>query len=239
MISSNKFPLLLIFIISCLLIACDSDSPTEDDTNNTNATWQTVFFDDFNRSNGLVGNNYYAVLYIPSVSVTDTLLITDNRIKLTGELYYAVMYAHAVTNDVIRISTKFTTSNADFINNSFGISAKASYSGTDNQMLTAYSGFVDASIDSFGIFKFTDGVMGEPVAAKSFDIKKNSAYTLRLTINQGVITLEITELPGGSSETVTFNESSTALTGTGISINGMLGAGDEVYFDDFKIEKFE
>ena len=80
MLSNMKRSIILLVIFSSLFFMCESKTSTE-----SNPEWNEVFYDNFNRSDGLIGNNYSAMLYIPSVAMTDTLFISNNQLKLTGE----------------------------------------------------------------------------------------------------------------------------------------------------------
>ena len=237
MLSKNKISIILLAIFSCVLFMCDIKTSPENAPE-----WQTVFFDDFNRNDGHVGSNYSVTLYIPSVTITDTLSISNNKVPLTGEVYYAIKYVNEVKNDVIRVSAKFSTSAAPSSDYAFGLCARSKYQNPPIfQLLDAYCGFVSMDADSIGIYKAVGGDLNlsDPVISKAFDVKENRTYQIELTVNQKDLTFVVTDLTTGTSETLNFTDNNSPLTGGGVSINGMLGGEDVIYIDDFKIEKYE
>ena len=95
--------------------------------------------------------------------------------------------------------------------------------------------------DSIGIYKAVGGNLNlsDPVISKAFDVKENRTYLIELTVNQRNLTFVVNDLTTGTTETLNFKDNNSPLTGGGVSINGMLGGGDIIYIDDFKIEKYE
>ena len=127
---SNLF-IIVLAILSLVFYACESESPTNDETGDT-AEWQTVFFDDFNRSDGPAGSNYSALIYNPSEGLIDsTLSISNNMLQLSGGIYYAIIYVNEVTNDVIRVSLKCSTTAAPSGSYIFGVCAKSRILGNE------------------------------------------------------------------------------------------------------------
>ena len=239
--SSSKSGIVILAFFSALLLSCVRKTPTIGETE-TVLEWQTIFFDDFNRSDGPIGSNYSVTLYIPSVAITDTLSIKNNNVRLSGELYYAVKYANEVTNDIIRVSVKFITTAAPTGNYAFGVCARGTYEAApDYQLAEAYGGFVEMDTDSIGITKFSGENLNLPVplVSKAYDVQENRSYLLELTVANKNITFVVKDLITAIVDTLTFEDNDLFLSGGTVSINGMLGEAEVIYFDDFKIERYE
>lgn len=207
----------LMFLQSC----------TDDDTGDT-PEWQTVFFDDFNRSDGPVGSNYSAQIENGSGAFS----ISDNMLQLSGGIYYTIRYVNEFTNDVIRVSIKCSTTSATSDTYGFAVCAK----GTGIQ--ECYGGAVWMVKDTVTILKMTE--LGyPPLISKAYDVQENRSYLLELTVNKEDLTFILKDLITGISNTWNAKDTGSLLTGGSVSINGIQGDGDVIYFDDFKIEKYE
>ena len=231
---SNLF-IFLLAILSMIFYTCKSESPTDDGTGDT-SEWQTVFFDDFNRSDGPVGSNY-------SVQIeggSGALSISNNMLQLSGGKYYAIRYVNEVTNDVIRVSLKCSTTNAPSGSYAFGVSARSRYIGDlQESYFESYSGFVSMDADSIAIMKLSGSELPPPLISKAYDVQENRSYLLELTVNKNDLTFIVKDLITGIAETLNVKDTGSLLTGGSVSINGYQGEGDVIYFDDFKIEKYE
>lgn len=228
-------PKFKLFIIVCaalsivFLMFCKS--PTNDDTS---GEWQTVFFDDFNRSDGSIGSNYTVQIE----SGSGVLSISNNMLQLSGGVYYAIRCVNEVTNAVIRVSVKCSTTVATAGGNSYGfaVGAKSSILAAGQE---GYAGAVFMDTDSIGIIKMSGTVLPTTLISEAYDVQENRFYLLELTINKKTLTFILTDLTTGSSETLTVIDIGSTLTGGTVSINGIQDDGDMIYFDDFKIEKYE
>jgi hypothetical protein len=231
-----KFWMIVLAILSVVFYACESKSPTDDNVEDT-LQWETVFFDDFNRNNGPVGSNYLVQLYSPSEGGSDTLSISNNMLQLSGELFYAIRYANEVTNDVIRVSAKFTTTDAPSGSYGFGVAVRNRNLGTDWEVQEAYGGSAGRE-SGIEIFKMS-GSDPQPLIGKAYDVQENRSYLLELTVDENDLTLLVKDLTTNMTETLSVKDTGTLLTGGIVSIIGSQGEEDVIYFDDFKIEKYE
>ena len=236
MINNFKLCIIVLAVLSTVFLTCDK-SPTNDDTGDT-AEWQTVFFDDFNRSDGPAGSNYSAHIYIPSEGFSDTLSISNNMLKLSGEIYYAIRYVNEVTNDVVRVSLKCSTTNAPSGSYAFGVSARTR-DVMQQSYQESYSGFVSMDEDSIAILKLSGSELPPPLISKAYDVQENRSYLLELTVNKNDLTFIVKDFVTGIAETLNVKDTGSLLTGGIVCINGMQSEGDVIYFDDFKIEKYE
>lgn len=232
----NKFKLytIVLAILSIVFLMCECKSPTNGDT----AEWQTVFFDDFNRNDGPVGSNYSVNIQSAIEGSQYTFSILNNKLKLSsgGVIMYDIRYVNEVTNDVIRFSLKCSTTNPpsgswEGFSYGFGISARSRFISNNNQ--ETYSGVVGE--DTIRIIKMS----GVELASQAYNIQANKSYLLELTVDKENITFTVKDLETGIAETLNGTDTGSILTGGTVSIFGLQGAGDVIYFDDFKIEKYE
>jgi hypothetical protein len=203
-------------------------STTDNGTDDT-AEWQTVFFDDFNRSDGAAGNNYT----VQVEGGSGTFSISNNMLELSGGVYYAIRYANDVTSDVIKVSVKCSTMTAPSDDYAFSVVAKSSNLGN------GYGGAVWAAKDSISIFKMTGGEQPSHLISDAFEIQENRSYLLEFTVADNNLIFIVTDLTTGISEPLNTTDTGSPLTGGTVSINGIQSDEDIIYFDDFKIEKFE
>lgn len=226
MIYKFKLCTIVLAILSIVfLMFCES--PTTDDTEG-NPEWQTVFFDDFNRSDGSVGSNYSVQIEGGSGAFS----ISNNMLQLTGGVYYTIRYVNEVTNDVIRVSIKCSTTSATSDTYIFAACAK----GMGIQ--ECYGGAVSMVKDTVAILKIS-GLGLPPLISKAYDVQENRSYLLELTVNKEDLTFIVKDLITEISDTLNVKDTSSLLTGGTVSINGIQGDGDVIYFDDFMIEKYE
>ncbi len=214
----------IIFLMFC-------KSPTNDDTT---GEWQTVFFDDFNRSDGSAGSNYTVQIE----SGSGVLSISNNMLQLSGGVYYAIRCVNEVTNDVIRVSVKCSTTVATSGGNSYGFAV-----GARSSILAAgqegYAGAVFMDTDSIGIIKMSGTAFPATLISEAYDVQENRFYLLELTVNKKDLTFILKDLITGIADTLTFKDTGSTLTGGIVAISGIQDDGDIIYFDDFKIEKYE
>lgn len=229
-----KFKLCIIVLaVLSIVFFMFCKSPTDDDAGDT-PEWQTVFFDDFNRSDGSAGSNYTVQIE----SGSGVLSITNNMLQLSGGVYYAIRYVNEVTNDVIRVSLKCSTTVATSGGNIYGfaVGAKGKVLETGQE---GYAGAVFVDIDSISIIKMSGTVSPTTLISEAYDVQENKFYLLELIISNGDLTFILTDLTTGLSETLTVKDTGSILTGGIVVISGIQDDGDIIYFDDFKIEKYE
>ena len=225
-----KFYIVIITILSLVIIMCvNSPNEPEDDV-----AWQTIFFDDFNRPDGpIIGTKYSVQTYGESGSIS----LSNNQVKLAGGIYYAIIYSNEVDTDTIKVSLKCTTAAEPSGEYAFGVAAKSKYlneTGTSQQF---YGGFVAMDKDSLAIYKVS-GTTGfpPPLAFKAYNVQINRSYLLELVIKGKDLMFVVQDLSTNAADTLITVDNGTMLTGGTVTINGMQGEGDVVYFDDFKIE---
>jgi len=226
--------ILIIVTIAFILSGCEKDN---DDDVNDGPKWETILFDDFNRANGAIGSDYSFQVAFGS----GTISISNNQMKLENGGFYAIRYANPVPDEVIRISLKCTISENTTSGLGFGVSGKSQNLGTDWEIQELYGGWMFLDDDLIGIMKLMGKTLGipEPLISMAYDINVNISYLMEFTIDNKDLNLKITNLNTNTTEIVNVEDSGTPLTGNIVSINGYQGDGDIIYFDDFKIEKFE
>ena len=227
------FGLSIILLLFVILFACKKEENNPEDNN---PKWETVFFDDFNRPDGEIGTDYSVQIAFGSGSTS----ISNKRLMLEKGGFYAIRYAKPVPDDIIRISLKCTIGENTTSALGFGVSGKSQNLGTDWEMQELYGGWMYMN-DQIGIMKLTGSTLEvpEPLIAKPYDVKINIPYLLEFTIDNMELTLNVTDLNSNITETVSIIDSGNILNGNIISINGYQGDSDIIFFDDLKIEKFE
>ena len=242
----NKYAcsIVLAAVLSVGFLGCESKESTPTGPGTT-PEWQTVFFDDFNRSDGPVGSNYSVDIRSTSEGLSYTFSISNNKLKLSGGVMYAIRYVNEVYDGAIRVSVEFSTtpwSGHEEYGYGFAVAAKSRILDVDSGQQEAYFGAVSADKDLISISKITAAdTLGLPpaIASKAFDVQENRSYLIELTVNREDLVLVVTDLSTGVADTLTAKDSGPLLTGGIVSINGIQGEGDMIYFDDFKIERCE
>ena len=93
------------------------------------------------------------------------------------------------------------------------------------------------NIDSIAIQKMSGTL--SPLISKAYDVQENRSYLLELTVNNNDLTFIVKDLITGIADTLNVKDTGSLLTGGTVGIHGLQGDGDMIYFDDFKIEKYE
>ena len=202
----------------------------EDETGDKNNEWETIFFDDFNRVDGDLGNNYSVQIY-----GNGSATIVDNQIKMEDGLYYAIRYETKVPDNKVKFSLKCTTDSEPSTDYAFGISVRTKNLANDWMEQELYMGAVWMDSDSISISKIVGTGAPGALVEKNFNSQPNKSYLLELTYDNGNLKFDVTDLSSNITESMSVTDPS-PLTGDIISINGMQADGDVVYFDDFKIE---
>jgi len=188
-------------------------------------TWQTVFFDDFNRPDGALGSNYTTS---PSGGITQ-LGILNNEVKVANETtapaYWIVSYINGVNEDSIRISCKFRAPVLDY---GFSISAR------DNGINTYRAGIMSDS-DTLFIFSADYSGNSTKLAGAKANLDVSKTYFIEFTLQSADLTCRFVEV--GTIDTITINATDNSLSGNKITLSAYYYYPNiSLYFDDFKIE---
>lgn len=187
-------------------------------------TWHTLFFDDFNRSDGALGANY---TIDPSDSIRQ-LDIFNNEVRVTSGMataYWRVLYINGFTYDSIRISCKYRAPKKGY---SFSINAR------DNGVDT-YSAGIISNTDSIVIYnRDYIGNFTKLASAKAF-LDSTKTYYMEFTVLSSNLTFKFAE--SGTLDTITITAIDNTLGGTNVNLSSYYyNPNLSVYFDDFKIE---
>ncbi|MCX6230302.1 MAG: T9SS type A sorting domain-containing protein [Bacteroidetes bacterium] len=190
-------------------------------------SWQTVFFDNFNRADSLLGTNYNTYA---SGSITQSG-IYNNEVKVasgtSSPSYWIVNYMNDINYDTIRVSCKFRSSNANF---SFSLSAR------DNG-LTSYRGGLIAMTDTIGIYLSDNIGTLTKLAGTKANFSSSKTYFIQLTLKHSNLSYRFVEV--GQTDTIFLYATNDSLHGKKVSLSGYYyGPNTTNYFDDFRIEAY-
>jgi len=218
----KTIPLTLVLLVCLMILAVHCKK--KDDTTNGECIWTTIFFDDFNRTDGRIGPNYTVQFYPHGEEY-----IQDGKLFVGGEAW-AIRYMHGVSENKLKVSILFYTTDTTMFN--FGVTGRSKDLGNNWSSQEFIMGVT--SMTEIGVMKCLGG---SPVSigSNSFTVEANRTYRLSLEIDGGTYTVMIEDLDSGASDSLIVTDSS-PLTGTTVSINGM---GSQGFFDDFKIEVCE
>ena len=240
---SNLF-IIVLAILSMVFYTCESESPTDNGTEDT-AEWQTVFFDDFNRSDGDLGNDLSVEVY-----PAGTVEIVNNKVKITAAeqtMYYAINYREVNAN-AVRVSVICSTTTFNPSQEVYGVAVMArgkTFGIVDNIPRQQYYGGGFGTVSGEGsiiapsivISKSTiDGV--SILASNAYEIAENRSYKIVFTINNKNLTLEVTDMVTAEETTITATDQNPLTEGI-VSFNGYQPNNLVLFIDDFKIEKSE
>ncbi|MFC1552900.1 SUMF1/EgtB/PvdO family nonheme iron enzyme [Candidatus Latescibacterota bacterium] len=217
---------------------------TTDDGTGDTAEWQTVFFDDFNRSDGDLGNDLSVDIY-----PAGTVEIESNKLKITAaeKTMYAINYSEVNANS-IRASVICSTTTVNTSQEVYGIAVSARGKLIDivdniprQQYYSAGFGTIngDGSVTapSISISKTTiDGF--STLASKEYEIAENRSYKIVLTVNNNNLTMVVTDMVTAEVATITATDQNPLTEGI-VSLNGYQSNNLVLFIDDFKIEKYE
>jgi len=220
-----------------LSTSCGGSESTDVETDPV-SEWRTVFSDDFNRGNGPIGSNYFVVLYhvLDNVTTFDASVV-NNEVQLTwaSQTYFAVRYSQPVTGDTTRVSATFTVREAPSTGSSFSVSARSTYLPS-YELTGAYLGGVyDGGI---GIFKASSASNPVALVSKAFNLTQGRSYRVELTLRGSDLSFVVKDLTSGATESIAVSDADSPLTGTTFGLNGLVGSGDIIAFDDFLIEEW-
>lgn len=188
-------------------------------------SWQTEFYDDFNRADGALGSNYNIT---PSANVS--LGIVSNEAHATpssAPAYWIVKYTNIVNYDSIRISCTYNAPNLGY-----GFSLNARDNGTNT-----YSAGIYAQLDSIVIVS-RDYIGNSTTLAKAkANLDATKTYYMEFTLLHDYLTFKVVSV--GAIDTITINATDNTLTGNYVSLSCYHYSGLPLFFDNFKIESFE
>lgn len=190
-------------------------------------SWQTVFFDNFNRTDGPIGNNYST---LPSAGITQ-IGVLSNEIKVangdTSPAYWIINYVKGIDADSIRISCKFRAPNKGY---GFSIAAR------DNGVNTYRAGLM-ANTDTIAIYRSAYSGNSTTLAGKKANLDSTKTYYLEFTLKSTDLSFKFVQV--GMTDTLTLNATDNLLTGNGVNLSAYYFLPKRaVYIDDFKIESF-
>lgn len=189
--------------------------------------WATVFFDDFQRTNGTIGTNYNVQVGCGGNGQAD---IHDGKMRFFGSGCWAIRYITTIDNDVQRISAKITPVSGS---PQCGIACKGRDLGGNFQNQEFYGGF--GSNSGFSIYR-CQGTTPAALTSGTLGLTLNHTCLYVLTVEDKKITLMVTDLSNSESASVSITDPNEMLTGNLVSMNGFNTAGDTLQIDDFKIE---
>ena len=190
-------------------------------------SWQTVFYDNFNRSDGAIGINYTT---LPSGGITQ-LGIVSNEVKVangvTSPAYWIISYINGVNADSIRISCKYKAPNSGY---AFSISAR------DNGVNT-YSAGIMSNSDTIAIYRRDYIGNSTTLVGEKAYLDTTKTYYLEFTLKGADLSFKFVGV--GMTDTITINAMDNLLTGDLVNLSAYYYLPNRsVYFDDFKIESY-
>jgi len=229
MSDARRWALMLPVLGLVFMLAC-TDSSTN--SNNGDGAWQTVFSDDFNRADGDPGANWSSQLY-PAGSA----LIANHKLRVADGQFWAVRYAGTVNQADIRVSARCSTATISSAT-SFAVVARSRNLGNNWMQQEFYMAGAAPASDGISLARYV-GSGYQSTTPGTFAMGPNHWYRLSLECDGPALTLIIVDEASGASDSLRVTDTYPALTGTTVSLNGMLGAGEELYFDDFTVQSFE
>ena len=189
-------------------------------------SWQTIFYDDFNRADGAIGNNYNTNM---QANIT-SLGIVGYEVKIASDTfpaYWRVSYVNSIIDDSIRISCKFRSPNLGY---GFSINAR------DNGVNT-YSAGIMSNTDTIAIYRRDYIGNSTKLSGEKAYLDINKTYYLEFTLRSADLTFKFVEV--GVTDTITINATDNLLTGDNVNLSSYYYTSNlAVYFDDFRIESY-
>lgn len=211
-----------------------------------NASWHTVFFDDFNRADSTDLGSDWTV-------IRDGMKIEGNRLysaKTSADVEDPGFIAttQSYSDDVMRITVKMTTSDkivdsehaAGSDTNKSSISARATIDSVTLDNSTFYNATIRTSGDESEKEIYITTMSGR-LAEDTFEQKVNTTYFYEFTLNESNLTFILRD-NSGVLKTLTGTDSSYTSGNVGLyggTWDATAGAAIPVYFDDFKIEVYK
>ena len=229
-----KTPTFSLFAFLLVLIAGCSKSPdSNDNTPIIVCTWDTVFYDDFQRTDTLLGSNYQAIIQPTPHGGHGFADIWNNSLRISSDsVFWAIVYNPSVDGSRTRVSVQCVTP-ASGGTCAFAVGGKFTNPGTTTQ-----TGYLAAAMNNgIGIYKIVNGFM-TPLASQAYQVQYNHTYKLSLTMNYSSLSAVITDEASGVSVTVTTTDGETGLSGKYYTLNGnSLGGQVVLLFDNFLLER--
>jgi hypothetical protein len=231
----KKFTFCLFACLVLLFAGCSKDSSSDTTNYGSNCTWTTVFYDDFNRADGPIGNNYDdTIISVYGASGSGFADILSNSLRVsTNDCYWAIWYVTNVDGSKIRSSIKCTVPSTAGPYN-FGLGGKLASPGQMSQ--TGYFGGVNK--DTLQILRI-NGSSAQKFASKYFKILSGHTYKISLLIDETIIYVTLTDINTLETATISGTDNASySLPGKLFSINGnTFGGQADLLFDEFLIEQ--
>jgi len=193
-------------------------------------TWQTVFYDNFNRADGTLGSNYTYTLGGPITQ----LGILNNEVNVVSSglgsngsphAYWGINYTNGVNANNIRISCKFRAPNIGY---ALAINAR------DNGINT-YSAGIMSNTDEIQISSRDYLGNSTKLAGEKANLDISKTYFMEFTLKNADLAFRFVEV--GMKDTITINATDNSLTGNMVNLSAYYYSPNlSVYLDDFKIE---
>ena len=190
-------------------------------------SWQTVFYDDFNRADGALGSNY-TTSHSGGITQLDIL---SNEVKvasgLTAPAYWIVSYLYGINADSIRISCKFRAPNSGY---GFSISAR-------DDGVNTYSAGLTSNSDTIAIYRRDYIGNSTTLVCEKAYLDTTKTYYLEFTLKGADLSFKFVEV--GMTDTITINATDNLLTGNNVNLSTYYYLPNRsVYFDNFRIESY-
>jgi hypothetical protein len=228
----NQFPryaIIAAIFTLFLTVQCSKDSGSGG--NNNSLKWNVAFSDDFQRSDGVIGNNYAVQVECNGNGVA---AVVGNKLSFSGSGCWAIRYTGNIVGDTVRASIDCEIKSGS---PSFGLTIKSRDLGNNWQEQEFYAIFVNTL--SWGIFK-CEGIQPATVASNLYEAKMNHVYKIQLVAKSKDLTAYIEDTFDGWKDSIKTTAYGTLLTGTTVGINGYNSyPSDSLVFDNYKIERFK
>jgi hypothetical protein len=218
-----------LFLTFFLIVQCSKDNGSTDKI--ISGKWFTLFNDDFQRTDGAIGDNYSVQVECDGNGVA---AILGNKLSFSGSGCWAIRYTGGIVGDTVKASLDCEVTRG---NPNFGLTIKSRDLGNNWQQQEFYAVFVGNQ--GWGISRY-QGQASNTLASKAYDVKANHVYKLQLMVMSKDIAAYIEDTADGSKDSIKVTDSDAMLTGTIVGINGYnSAASDSLIFDNFIIERFK
>jgi hypothetical protein len=215
----------LLIVLGVVFTAC-SASPGSSSSSST-PVWQTVFFDDFNRANGTLGDLNWSLDRTNGLNTN--LIISNNQAVIVCSAPSpcpTAWFTNQVNNTIIRISSKIITP-SDASQTYFVVGCRTTGWQSSGYQL----GLFGSALSSFNfMLGYTSGNTNIIT-----NLQNNTLYNIELIIDNFYLTAIIFNSNMTTNSVLTYNDTNYSWTNGKIWITG----GYNTIVDDFKIEKFE
>ncbi|HBX49660.1 MAG: hypothetical protein A2275_07865 [Bacteroidetes bacterium RIFOXYA12_FULL_35_11] len=190
-------------------------------------SWQTLYFDDFNRADGTLGSNYTVS---PSPGMTQSNIFNNEFIianEAVAPAYCMASYVNAINYDSIRISCKFR---APYSGYGFSIGAR------DNGQFVYRAGIMSNS-DTIGIYLYDYTGGSTTLAAEKAYLDISKTYVMDFSLKSNAISFKFVEF--GTTDTIALFATANTVAGNNINFGSYhFTPNVSIFIDDFKIEAY-